>query len=135
MTSHDAELEVTLPAELAAIARLAEWLQAGCTRLQATAAQTHAVQVCAEELVANVVLHGGGASSVRVRLLRPFGLVIEDDGVAFDPTAAPPPAPASNLDEVAIGGLGLGLVRHFALTMAYRRLGGWNLVELRFAEG
>lgn len=59
-------------------------------------------------------------------------LVVEDDGVAFDPRQAPKPDLDLPLATRPIGGLGLHLVRHLASGLEYRSSGGWNRLVLHF---
>ncbi|MBR0670199.1 ATP-binding protein [Neoroseomonas soli] len=49
-------------------------------------------------------------------------LQFEDRGIAFDPTAAPLPAPAAGLAEARIGGLGITLIRRTAAELSYERM-------------
>jgi anti-sigma regulatory factor (Ser/Thr protein kinase) len=49
-----------------------------------------------------------------------------DDGVAFDPTAKPAPDIDADLDDRAIGGLGMFLVREMTDTQHYERADGEN---------
>ena len=61
-----------------------------------------------------------------------LGLVFEDEGVPFDPTAHAPPPAAGTIAEAEIGGLGLPLVRAFVRAMHYRRQGNTNRLTLVF---
>ncbi len=56
---------------------------------------------------------------------------IEDDGRAFDPFDAPPPDLTSSIEERAIGGLGVHLVRSLTDDASYERRDGRNIVTLR----
>ena len=59
---------------------------------------------------------------------------IEDNGRQFDPTRAPPPAPAASLEEAKVGDLGIHLMRSFASGMDYERCDGRNRLTFRFFE-
>jgi anti-sigma regulatory factor (Ser/Thr protein kinase) len=48
-------------------------------------------------------------------------LTFEDDGVPFDPSCRIDPVPAKSLEDAALGGLGLMLVRRATTTLDYRR--------------
>ena len=72
--------------------------------------------VLVEEAALNALRHGG-ARMVRVAVTLASGaclLAFEDDGLAFDPTAAALPAPARSLDDAPEGGRGLLLLHRFA---------------------
>ena len=59
-------------------------------------------------------------------------LDIEDDGEAFDPTAAAPRAPAPTLELLPVGGLGIHLMRQYSSRIEYSRSGGRNRLRLTF---
>lgn len=99
------------------------------------------VRLVVEELVANLIMHGRFPGlPPRVRLAvrrRPDAVLLEIDDAAepFDPRATPEPPPPS-LEDEALGGMGLALVRKMAEIRDYRRLpGGWNRTELAFGTG
>lgn len=82
-----------------------------------------------EELVTNVVRHGGVADpAARLSLTASIGcdrscrLVFEDPGRPFDPAGAALPAPPARLEEARVGGLGLVLLRRMARDLAHERL-------------
>jgi serine/threonine-protein kinase RsbW len=119
---------------------LAEWTKARTP--QVIAADTlFAVQLCLEEAVANIIMHGGGAKDDRlqiaVALERNGGTLvacIEDSGREFDPTQFSPPSVAKSLEEAKVGDLGIYLMRSFASDMHYERRDGRNRLTLRFVE-
>jgi len=94
------------------------------------------MQVAVDEAVSNIVRHAfpeGGAHLIRVDLSVAGGRLcarLEDDGIAFDPTAAPASPPAGGLDQRPVGGLGLLFMRTLLDSMAYRREGQRNILEL-----
>lgn len=126
-----------LRAELAEMPRLVAWLAAEAARLGLEGRRRYAIELCLEEVVANLALHaqpsGPAPIAVTVRLeSAPWRLVVEDDAVPFDPTIAAP-AYAATLDTAAAGGLGLTLVRNFSTSRAYGREEGRNRLVLGFA--
>ena len=54
---------------------------------------------------------------------------IVDEGVPFDPTAAPDPDVEADIDERSIGGLGVHLVKAMVETFQYQRIGERNVVR------
>ncbi|MGV6872374.1 ATP-binding protein [Pseudochelatococcus sp. B33] len=88
-----------------------------------------------EELVTNVVTHGGaGGTAIGVTIVTdPGSLQIElsDAGMAFDPFSE---TPAPRLDEPvetrAVGGLGVHLVGKMVDGVSYHRIGGRNHIRL-----
>lgn len=111
--------------------------EAGC----ATPARMQMLLVL-EEVVTNILRNAwpGGAGQVRVFTLAveaaPAGDAVEvaieteDDGIAFDPTAAPPPDVDAALEDRAIGGLGLHFMREMTDRQVYARIAGRNRLRL-----
>lgn len=54
----------------------------------------------------------------------------DDDGVAFDPTQAENPDIEASLEDRAIGGLGILLVREMTDTQVYERTDGHNILTV-----
>jgi serine/threonine-protein kinase RsbW len=57
-------------------------------------------------------------------------LIAVDDGIAFDPTAAPPPDVTLDLDDREPGGLGLFMVREMSESIGYSRVDGVNRLQV-----
>lgn len=97
------------------------------------------VNLALDELFTNIISYGfpqGGEHRIRFRLSAApdvLTIVIEDDGVPFDPVAcASAPPPPCALEERRVGGLGLHLVRKLVDEMTYRRsTAGRNVLTLR----
>jgi serine/threonine-protein kinase RsbW len=95
-------------------------------------------EICLDELVSNVVRHGGhGARPVTLTLSlsrerQDLLLTVEDDGHAFDPRLVPAPAFAHSIEEAEAGGRGVFLVRSFADDLRYARRAGRNHVTVVF---
>lgn len=124
-----AEAVLLLGADIAGLGRLYPWLEEQAAGLPDTL--RHAMHVALEEAVVNVAMHGA-PTAIRVRLALEATaavLVVEDDGPAFDPVAAPGAGPREGP-----GGAGLKLLRHFCRDMGYVRDGGMNRLTLRFGR-
>jgi anti-sigma regulatory factor (Ser/Thr protein kinase) len=98
-------------------------------------------QLALEELVTNVVRHGGydgGNLDIRVSVSiasDEIRMTVEDGARPFDPTRDPRmPDTESPLESRAVGGLGLHLVRNLVRRFEYERLGGTNRVRLSIAR-
>ncbi len=92
-----------------------------------------------EELVTNVLRYAhpaGGPRSIDASIAATAAgveLVVEDDGVPFNPLEQkPPPRPASLID-APVGGLGLTLVRRSTSALRYERAGSINRVVAHIA--
>src|SRR6266496_2002990 len=93
---------LTLRNELAELGRLAAWLESW-SKEDVPSDLSVAVQLCLDEVVANVIMHGA-AKDTRVEITvelehAPGTLVarIEDNGREFDPTQTPPPTVGPSL--------------------------------------
>lgn len=87
-----------------------------------------------EELLRNSILHGHGGDSAHSVWVGVDGvrLVYEDEAPAFNPlTQGPAPSdPARPTAELAVGGVGLLLIRQLGGAVAYRYLEGRNRIEI-----
>jgi serine/threonine-protein kinase RsbW len=112
-----------------------DWIDGMANELGADERQRFAAKLCAEELLANVLRHGGAAPAVAVTLARDgdrLTLAIEDGGAPFDPTQGPAREALGDLDAARPGGWGLALIRRFAHDFNYRRNETGNIVQLSF---
>lgn len=122
-----------MAASMTEMGRLAQWVEAALAVLALEERQAYALRLVAEEMVANVVLHGQPAGRVTLELAlqaKPLRLTIEDDAAPFDPTASAEPPAATDIEGASIGGRGLPLVRRFSRGWCYSRVGGRNRVEI-----
>ncbi|XWN29620.1 MAG: ATP-binding protein [Devosia sp.] len=92
-----------------------------------------------EELITNVVNHGAGpeGADVQVTLSGQNGTVVgtvSDNAMAFDPLAMAPPDTTSSLEERAVGGLGVHLVRTLASEISYAREGDRNVLRFTLTD-
>jgi anti-sigma regulatory factor (Ser/Thr protein kinase) len=112
----------------------------------------NAIQVCFEELASNIVRHSGDGVwsdppvlantkssflvfkvdlSIEVDRVR---LVLEDNGKPFDVVSARSHGVDQPLSDMAVGGLGLHLVKTLANAVHYRRTDLGNEVSLEFSR-
>ena len=90
-----------------------------------------------EEVFANVVMHGFRDSEEHGILVRlavegdTVVLTVEDDGIPFNPAEVPPVDTSLPLEQRAVGGLGVHLVRSVMGEVEYARLDGRNRLIMR----
>lgn len=118
--------------------RLAEWVHAQAPAFAMDERQLYAIQLCLEEVVANLVMHAKPAAGPEVAITvriesEPLRVTVEDDAIPFDPTAVAPAMLPASLEEVTPGGLGLGLVQGFSAWRDYAREAGRNRLVMGFA--
>jgi len=93
--------------------------------------------VALEEVFANVVMHGyndRATHEILVRVAVENGevvLMVEDDGIAFNPLEAPPADTSLPVEKRSVGGLGIHLVRSLMSEVEYARQNGRNRLEMR----
>lgn len=95
------------------------------------------MNLIAEELFVNVI-HHAFRDNLLHKILMSFlvdedqwEIVIEDDGVPFDPTKAPEANIGLPLNERGVGGLGIHLIRKTADEFLYERKANHNIVRVR----
>jgi anti-sigma regulatory factor (Ser/Thr protein kinase) len=119
------------------LARLNEFLSAFSTAHGVPDDLSMTFSVALEEAFVNVVHHAyedGREHGIVVGLAAEGGVLamtIEDDGKAFDPTAAAPPDTTSAVEERAIGGLGIHLIRSLMEDVVYVREHGRNRLIMK----
>ena len=97
----------------------------------------HRAEVILEELVSNLVRHGEDVRELRVTAAvrdGVVGLVVEDDGAAFNPFDHPEPEPFTRLEDAELGGLGILLVTRFSSATSYERIGDRNRITVSVAN-
>lgn len=113
--------------DLAELSRLSGWLETAARELHLPRDTAFAAELCLAEAVTNVISYGypdGGTHEVVLSLTREpdrLVLAVEDDGIAFNPLGVAAPVPVSRIEEVAIGGLGIHLIRRFMDDVRYER--------------
>lgn len=139
-------IELRFPATLAAFRDAFARLGAALDGRALPPATRYGVELVFEEIVANVVRHGaprsaGAPPAIAVAVdvgADEVALTFDDDGPAFDPCAAGAVGRtrAAALDDEALGGLGLAMVRRAAKSMEYRRTpDARNRLVVRLATG
>lgn len=130
---------MTIDSRLEEIPRLARWVDALVRGAAFHDGLSFDIQVCLEEAIANIVLHGFkgeaghpivvnlavAAEEVRVQ--------VRDSGPPFDPRRVSELTPSTSLKDARIGGMGIRLIRGLALHFDYERLDGANQLSLIFA--
>jgi anti-sigma regulatory factor (Ser/Thr protein kinase) len=114
------------------------WIEGVVAPMDLPPRTTHAVQLCLEEAVTNIVSHAfepGGEHDIGVALWRGETALyaeVTDTGRAFDPLSHPLPAAPKDLASAPVGGLGIKLIRSFADRLTYHRCDGTNRLTLSF---
>jgi serine/threonine-protein kinase RsbW len=132
----NAEYRLTLVNDLDELRRVSAWLERSCHGLGLTPSGLSELDLCANEVVTNIISYAYDAPGPREIVLRlardPAGvrLTIEDDGRAFNPLEAQLPVPPASLAAADIGGLGIRLIRGMMAECSYQHRGGKNILTL-----
>jgi serine/threonine-protein kinase RsbW len=95
------------------------------------------VNICLDELFTNIVSYGFVDDSEHIIRFtinldnHVLTLVIEDDGIAFNPLAKGNPEIPADLIDVKVGGLGIHIVRKLMDDIRYERKQGKNKLLLK----
>lgn len=95
------------------------------------------VQIVMDEVLTNSATHSD-AARIFVRAWLESGALsveISDDGAPHNPLAVQPPDTEVTLEDRAIGGLGIHLVRNLTSDLRYRFIAGRNLLTFRVGSG
>ena len=129
------------------ISSAAQWFDTIAADQQFPGQLVFALQICLEELLTNIVRHGGAESggdlsevpipplNMEISIIASaerVSMTVEDDGKPFDVVNAPAHRIDQPLDEIEPGGLGIQLIRNFASTITYERAGLGNRVVIEF---
>ncbi|HEV3219707.1 MAG TPA: ATP-binding protein [Candidatus Acidoferrales bacterium] len=100
----------------------------------------YAMDICLEEVLANIVLHGYAGAEDRpmsVSFAMPragnFVLVVEDEAPHFNPLDVPELPVMTPDNEVRLGGHGLRLLHHFSTALAYEPKPTGNRLRMEFS--
>jgi anti-sigma regulatory factor (Ser/Thr protein kinase) len=128
--------ELTIGADGAEVRRASQWLATACQQRDVPQEPAERLVLCLNEVLANVIAHGGGTAlsapitlRLDVRLDQESGkasVTVSDAGVAFDPLSVPKRVLPKTLDEALPGGLGLVVIRRCSDWLDYRREDGRN---------
>ena len=119
------------------LARLSLFVTAFCDRQGLSCDLELVLNLVAEEIFMNVVMHGHpeeGGHEIGVTLSQRgdhVELSVEDDAKEFNPLNAAEFDPATPLEQRRIGGLGIHLLRKLMTELHYERSGGKNRLTMR----
>jgi len=120
---------------------MTSWIAERTADLGLSSQTAYALQLCMEEAVTNVISYAFDPASqheIQIRLWRDgkaLSVEISDDGRQFDPVAYEVPPSVEDLGSVAVGGLGIKLMRAFAGSITYQRSGQTNSLLMSFPLG
>lgn len=139
----------SFPGTVKGIIEALRWIESLAAEQRFPEDLSFGIQVCVEELFANLVRHGGGvwtddpaeapdpATTLRMSISVSIDddavtVVLEDNGNPFDVAAAPPKPVDRPIEAARPGGLGIQLIKSLSSGLAYAHVGGLNRTTLKF---
>ncbi|HSE00154.1 MAG TPA: ATP-binding protein [Burkholderiales bacterium] len=132
--------ELSIDPDSSQVRPASEWLEREGHALGIPPEQIARLDICLNEVFANVLDHGGSSARsapIGLRLARKgeldgadATLTVTDAGTAFDPLAVPPRSRPQTLAETRLGGLGLVMVRANADSLSYEYADGRNQLTI-----
>ncbi len=139
MTGMTEEKAVTLAVDVAAVGRAISFAKQSAAANAVKTSIEHKIIVVLDDVLTNIVSYGfddptGHEINIEFDLKRRrLAVIVTDDGRAFDPLSQPAPDMTGGVENVAIGGLGLELIRHLADDVSYRRGADRNVLTFTFS--
>jgi anti-sigma regulatory factor (Ser/Thr protein kinase) len=133
---------LTLAANTAFLHGATEFVRTGAWQAGLPEERIGELDLLIEEIFMNVCRYaypdgGQGVVALTYSVPAPGELRVEvaDQGVEFNPLAAPPPDLTLSLESRPIGGLGTFLVKALAPSLTYRRDRDWNRLTFGMSAG
>ena len=130
-------LQLAIKNDLAEIAGVTEAIHAFSAQSGISKEVDYVLQLVADELLSNIILYGcpaGDPHTITINLqakVDEVWVLVRDDGIPFNLLERPVLRMPVSLDEAAVGGLGIHLVRNIMDEITYRHEDGWNTVLLK----
>jgi anti-sigma regulatory factor (Ser/Thr protein kinase) len=133
------EERLSLQVDISQIAQVPSWIERLSTRYGIPGKVQFASNLCLEEVLSNIILHGYGSSGrgdLLVRFVAPrpgcFVFIVEDEAPHFNPLEQPELPALNPNEEMRVGGQGLRFLREFASSLEYERLPVGNRFKMFF---
>jgi serine/threonine-protein kinase RsbW len=129
-------LQITIPNGLAEISGVVDALHNFSLQYSLSNEVDFALQLAAEEVLSNIILYGfpnGGSHTILMDVHtngNKVSMLVQDEGIPFNPLEQAPPKKPQTLEEMKIGGLGIHLVRNSMDEISYSREDGRNKLYL-----
>ena len=139
MLTHPLE-SINIEASLKGVGVASNWLSGLLERYHVPANKARAFDHCLDEVLINIIMHGGPEAKESQISLSFFiqalvngaeaNLTITDSGIPFNPLKFIPKELPKTLDEVVPGGLGVGIIQRMSDRLKYEREDGRNVLTL-----
>lgn len=129
---------IELDSRLTELGRVQPWIEALADQYGVSEDTRFAMQLCVEEALANVVIHGYGSEPGHPIVIRSsvsahnLLFAIEDQAAPFVPVEPPGHATPVSLESIEAGGNGIRLLFRFAGSVTYERFADGNRLTIGF---
>ena len=131
---------LNLRSRISELAHLHPWIERLASRHKIPANTQFAMNLCLEEAISNIIRHGYSGNpdhSIAVRFTTLGKIILFSSSRMkrrhFNPVESPELPPLSSLEEIAIGGQGIRLLRRFADALEYQATPTGNRLSIGFA--
>ena len=128
---------ITLKNDVHEVAELSNFQKSFYEKMNLEKSLARQLRLAVEEAVVNVIEYAypaGTEGNVEVTMMfdgHRLNVVIDDSGIAFDPTVEKKADITLSVEERRVGGLGIYLVRELMDSINYERVNGHNILTLR----
>ncbi len=129
--------QISLPNDIETIPQLNEFIDTVAEEIGLDMPLTMSLNLALEEAVVNVMEYAyppGSKETLQIEMGsdgEQLTFIISDHGVPFDPTKQAEADTTLSVEERAIGGLGIHLVRQIMDVISYERIDGFNVLTLK----
>lgn len=135
-------VELSIETTSSSIRVVSDWVTSVCSSYHMPDLQVKRLMICLNEVVANIIEHGGESARLSPMLFRvefikmnntnKVSVTSFDAGVKFNPLQKPPNKIAESLEEAEPGGLGLTMITEFVDDLHYEYIDN-RLNQLTFS--
>jgi len=134
---HDGSITIRIAPNISEIERLNRLVRQFGELHEVQGRALYALNLAIDELVTNAVIYGYDKETPGEEIIveiagrgNELRATISDTGREFDPRSVPPPNLEAPIEERALGGLGIHLVRSLMDSVDYRRAGEKNVLTV-----
>ena len=128
MAEHENERNIIVVPDIASVSVVSDFLDSCLEDFAVPMRVGYSLKVVADEIYSNIV-HYSGAKTAEILFRNDadnITLVFEDNGKPYNPLESEEPDITAGIEERAIGGLGLFMVKKMAESVAYEYTAGKN---------
>lgn len=138
--------QITVPGQLDKLLNINQWLDNLADQGSLSKSSLFAMKLCCEETFMNIVMHSYASENNLIneeekivnlaveKSTEDIILLIEDNGIAFNPLEKEEKKLPTDLKDVQIGGLGISLMKKFSKSIHYEQKNIGNRLIFQFQQ-